>query len=217
MPFDGFGPFGYNEAWNWRAGRISMNAEVKSSRGRVVVLSGDPRLRGELARPALSPSWDCLRVSSPYEAAAELLVEPTGVLVVDLRMLDRRHLRLLEIARRQGTEVLGTGSLPAGASSEELSGMRLAGQSDVAAEIQRILLPRQGAEAQAAAAEEIPEGAGHEQAAAKTEQEGDVREVGRPGVAPQEGQPVADRGTSAPAAKDLLTGEELAALLGDES
>jgi hypothetical protein len=66
-----------------------------------------------------------VRVASPYEAAAELLAAPAAALLIDLRALPVRHLRLLEIARDLSVEVLAFGPLPAGMTSDDLSGVRL--------------------------------------------------------------------------------------------
>ncbi len=67
----------------------------------------------------------CVRVHTAYEAAAELLAEPAAAVVVELGALTRRHLRLLEIARQTGTEMLGVGAVPAGLTTADLSGIRL--------------------------------------------------------------------------------------------
>ena len=53
----------------------------------------------------------CVRAASGYEAAAEILSAPTAALVVDLRILNRGHIRLLEVARQMDTEVLAVGAV----------------------------------------------------------------------------------------------------------
>ena len=173
-----------------------MSAEAKSSLPRVVVLCGDPGLVRELATPASRRGWQCRAVSSPYEAAAELLAGPREVLVVDLRLLGRRHLRLLEMARSAGAEVLGIGALPAGTGSDELSGVRLVARADITRRVEEAVLHRTAAQAPVAdAGTYVPT-----QGAAET-----VR-------AKRQAVPL----ESAPATGQILTNEELTALLEDE-
>ena len=80
----------------------------------------------------LEPARGWVPAASAYEAAAELLAGPAAVLVVDLRLLRPGHARLIEIARQAGAELLGVGPLPAWASSDQLGGMRLVGQGQLA-------------------------------------------------------------------------------------
>ncbi len=65
--------------------------------------------------------------SSGYEAAAELLAEPADALVLDLTRLNKKHLKLLDIARQGGAELLGMGNggFPEGFCADDLNGMRL--------------------------------------------------------------------------------------------
>ncbi len=131
----------------------------------------------------------CVPTPSAYEAAAELLAGPATALVVDLRLLRPAHIRLIEIARRVGAELVGVGPLPAWASSDQLGGMRLVGRGQLS-EVLRA----------SSAGKPAPSG----RAAARP---GDQRGTYKPqGPAPQ-----------GPAAggEPLLTAEELDALLGD--
>ncbi len=93
---------------------------------RVVALLGD-----DAQIDGIPPEVECVFVSSPYEAAAELLVAPTAALVADLRWLRGRHLRLLEIARQMGAEVMAVGTVPMSVTSEDLSGVRLIARSQL--------------------------------------------------------------------------------------
>ncbi len=79
-----------------------------------------------------------VRVESPYQAAAEILAQPTEALVVDFRLLRAPHLRLLEIARELDIAVLGVGALPANISLDELSGVQLIAAGELADALSRI-------------------------------------------------------------------------------
>jgi len=131
---------------------------------------------------ALGGAFEPLRVSSAYEAAAEVLSAPTLALVIDLAALTGRHLRVLEIARSMDVEMIGFGEVPAGMSSAELSGVRLVAPQAVGESLRRL-----------AEAESPPPTAG---------------------PAPARPAPPKDADIKPPA---LLTGEELKALLEDES
>lgn len=79
----------------------------------------------------------CVRVSSPYEAAAELLCAPTAVLVVELSLLSRRHLPLLALAREMEVDLLGVGALPGDLTADELAGVRLTSADELVHEVAR--------------------------------------------------------------------------------
>ncbi|MFB3894502.1 MAG: hypothetical protein ACE15C_21075 [Phycisphaerae bacterium] len=102
-----------------------------SALGRAVVLSRD----ASFCPPC---PVQCVAVACAYEAAAEILAAPTLALVVDLRALARRHLRLLEIARHLGVEILASGPLPAGMNAGDLGGVRLIALADLPAELGRL-------------------------------------------------------------------------------
>ena len=101
---------------------------------------------GTTASQLKLPNSQFVPVTTAYEAAAEILIAPTVALVVDLRMLRGRHLRLLEIARQNGVEVLGFGSVPAGLSSDDLSAVRLIGLADLPEAIVAISRRREATE-----------------------------------------------------------------------
>lgn len=82
------------------------------------------------------PTLECVVVTSAYEACAELLVDAAAVLVIDLRLLRPCHVRLIQIARQAGTELLGVGPLPAWADSDQLGGVRLVGREQLAEALQ---------------------------------------------------------------------------------
>jgi len=102
---------------------------------RVVVLSRDPSV-GVRADDGERAEVSCVRVPSPYEAAAEILAAPAAMLVVDLPSLGRSHGRLVKIAREMGLEVLGVGKLPAGMEAGQLAGVRLIGRDELEQTIQ---------------------------------------------------------------------------------
>lgn len=116
-----------------------MEGSKASGNGvRVVILSrGFPAvgLRPEDLRAA---GLRCVRVSSAYEAAAELLAEPSAALVIELGLLHGPHTRLLEIARDLDVEMLALGTLAAGASADDLSGLRLLSRSEVPAVLRKL-------------------------------------------------------------------------------
>jgi hypothetical protein len=75
-------------------------------------------------------------VQSAYEAAAEMLAVPAAALIVDLGMLLGRNLRLLQIARQGKAELLAFGSAAAALDAEQLSGLRLVSQAQLAEAMQ---------------------------------------------------------------------------------
>jgi len=148
-----------------------------------------------------------VRVSTAYEAAAELLAGPADALVVDLRLLKSAHMPLLDIARRRAVELLGTGALPWGASSDQLAGMKLVARGQLAEAVLAVAARPTGP----------PEAAETPQQPAPPAQ----------GAQPSQGEKVGQTAqagtyeTQVPAAsgaageEPLLTDEELSALLGD--
>ena len=108
-----------------------MNGRKTAPQPRRAVVFASPALgQGLLQGRGLAPG--CLLATSAYEAAAELLAGPAAVLVVDLRLLRPGHVRLIALARRAGAELWGVGPLPAWASSDQLAGMRLLDQGQLA-------------------------------------------------------------------------------------
>jgi hypothetical protein len=97
----------------------------------VVLCPASPR------RPEV-PDLQWIPASSSYEAAAEILSAPTVALVVDLTILSKGHLKLLDVARQMATEVLAIGAIPTGLTSEELSGVRLVSKADLPAALRAL-------------------------------------------------------------------------------
>jgi len=186
-----------------------MGVNAKSYRGRkVILLSRD----AGLARCADGDEFQSLRVTSPYEAAAELFEDHPAALVIDLRCLTPGDLPLIETARRLGVEVLVVGAVPLGVTTADLSGARLARREHLAALL-------------AAAVAEIPS----DESADVSDSASMSRWVGaapRPESSGRAAIPVkdSDRSSESQAADasggdspgDLLTSEELTALLEDE-
>lgn len=135
-----------------------MSDEVKSAKiSQVVVLSRDPSLAGTELRELCASGIRCLRLTSPYEAAAEVLAGEVGAIVLDLRVLTARNLRLLDLARQRRVEVLAVGSMSAGLSAENLSGVRLVAMRDLADVLRGLLSAEQfAASAEAPPAETGP-------------------------------------------------------------
>ena len=180
----------------------------------MVVLSRDVALARAARCDTDGAVYQCAGTSSPYEAAAELLARPVLALVLDLRCLTPRHLRLLSVARENHVEVLAVGSLPFGITTTDLSGVRLMAVNDLPDELQRLArvspAPAPAIETQPAA-EVVPE--------VEAPREPPVRTVpARPLKQPIEtGGPRALRERPAHRPGDLLTDEELAALLEDQT
>jgi hypothetical protein len=124
---------------------------VSLSAARVITLSPES-LRAVLAD--LSPTAACISVASAYEAAAEILAAPAAALVIDLRMMAVRHLRLLQIARVGGAEVLAIGGIPSGLTAEDLSGVRLIARAELRAALEAVLRSREVRHESAAGPEE---------------------------------------------------------------
>jgi len=103
-----------------------MGVNEKSRRGAaVVVLSRDAGVARAAQSQDTASQYGCLRVTSPYETAAELLAEHPLALVIDMRCLTPGDLPLLEMARQRDIEILAVGSLPFGVSASDLSGVCL--------------------------------------------------------------------------------------------
>jgi hypothetical protein len=113
---------------------------------RVVRLSPEPLtpVAAPVAAPPGGPAMECVTVGSPYEAAAELIAAPAAAIVIDLRLMGPRHLRLLQIARQRGVEILAVGGMPGGLSVEDLSGVRLIARADLPRALRRLLELREG-------------------------------------------------------------------------
>ncbi len=164
-----------------------------------------------------------VRVPNGYEATAEILAEDAAVLLIDLRALGSKHLRLLEVAREAGVEILVVGTIPAGMNSDVLSGARLLAKSDLPDAIGRIvgeeMRPQVGAVRRAGEPSEAED--------IDREARSEVQEPTAVKLAPAKSPPKGR--VKAPAGdyqelpdmiqqeEALLTPEELSALLEDES
>ncbi len=98
---------------------------------RVVVVSSDGLLTPQEQARLSAAGVACEQVTSPYEAAAALLAAPATAVAVDLPVLNRGHLRMLEMARKLGVSVLATGAIPAGLTGEDLRGVRLLSRTEL--------------------------------------------------------------------------------------
>jgi len=194
-----------------------MNGDdISSGSSRVVVLSRDVALAGAVRCDTDGAAYQCAGTSGPYEAAAELLAGPVLALVLDLRCLTPRHLRLLSIARENHVEVLAVGSLPFGITTTDLSGVRLTAVNDLPDELRR--LARVGpaaARAPATGTGPAPEAA--PEVEAPREPLVRAAPAGPPKQPVQTGGPRASGERPAHRPTDLLTDEELAALLEDRT
>jgi len=189
---------------------------------RVVVFSREPRAV-EPDAASLPPAVELVRVTSGYEAAAEVLAGPVAAVVVDLRALTARHARLVGLARRHGAEVWAVGRLAAETDAEDLSGLRLVSRGDLPAMLSAL------APAEAPAAEPpappAPEPAQARAAEPASGLPAD-RQAGRyvPASEPPRPKPAATSpappppasAAAAPEPGRLLTAEELATLLENE-
>ena len=182
-----------------------------SSVPRVVVASPDGALRSALAlRPGEA---ECVLVASPYEAAAELIAAGATAFVIDLRLMGPRHLRLLQIARERGVEMLAVGGIPAGLTAEDLSGIRLLARADLKAAMEKLLQDRQGRYEPAAPpggkqASAVPASAPVQRPAAPQSDGEKARKKEAPA-------PEAAARTPAQGLRSILSAEELAALMED--
>lgn len=104
---------------------------------RVIVLSGGSSFAAD--ELADIDAACCTRVSGPYEAAAEIMAQTPAALVIDLRGFSASHVRLVDLARREGTETLAVGSLPRDVGADELSGVRLVSRRDLTWALRRLV------------------------------------------------------------------------------
>lgn len=212
-----------------------MGESTKSYRGRkVIVLSRDASFARTAQGEHSTSQYYCLRVTSPYEAAAELLIESPVAIVVDLRCLTPGDLPLIEMARQKSLEILAIGSTPLGVTTTDLSGVRLAAREHVAEMLAQLtltpLLDGSTPEAVKSASGEGPELSSLAQwirkaplgernpAPVQTDVEA-PKPADEPPKTPEPEPEPQPRAEDKPAVhpNDLLTREELAALLEDES
>jgi len=193
-----------------------------TSRQRILILSQEPA--AAIGPPATPPAqWQCVHVSSAYEAAAEILAEPPRALVVDLGLISQRHSRLLAMARQANVALLGIGSVQPGLSADDLSGVRLVARNELLEALAGLMdLPADGQAAGPAGAVKL--------APAKAAPGQTPGVGGRPPACPQGGAGQWLGPDASPAAPDgyqpvkklpngdeqFLTPEELADLLENE-
>jgi hypothetical protein len=94
---------------------------TSSAPRRVLAVHRDPLPPGVAASG--QSGWT--RVDSCRLGAARIALHRPDWLVLDLRMLGRRELPLLEIARRERVEILALGPVPLGISDSDLEGVEL--------------------------------------------------------------------------------------------
>ncbi len=115
-----------------------MDRSGTSLPGRRVVLlarGGIVRQEGPTYRRPLN---DIVFVSTPYEAAAELLCAAGDsraaadgrTLVIDLGLIWQRHAGLLALARRLGVEMIGFGPCAVALDAEAMAGVRLVSRAE---------------------------------------------------------------------------------------
>lgn len=202
---------------------------------RVVVLSGAP---AELASLQID-GVRCVRAPTPYDAAAEILSAPTAALVVELRLLRGRHLRVLEIARQMDVEVLAVGTVPRGLTGEDLSGVRLTARRDLpgvlarltgtyeaspppereetpAPAVRRPLTGRTGEEPGTRPKEHVGEESVVEVSGEPSEGQYEPEPAGAGEADPSARRPPGKQPRKTASPSDLLTPEELTALLENE-
>ena len=80
-----------------------------------------------------------VRVSSGYEAAAELLSAPASALVVDLGRITPPHMPLLDLAAKLDVPVVAFGTVSSQFTSEQLSLLRLASAEGITETLREIL------------------------------------------------------------------------------
>ena len=105
-----------------------MNGGGTTSVAKIVVLAWpDGPLRRQVASApagAAGTMGHVAAVSTPYEAAAEILIGPTAALVVDLPVLTAPHVRLLSLAADFGVPAFGVGALRPGLTCGDLHHLR---------------------------------------------------------------------------------------------
>jgi|GEM_PF-2326411 len=196
-----------------------MGDNTKSCRGRkIIILSRDAALEGAArGEDSMSP-YQCLRVTSPYEAAAELLAEPPIAIVIDLRCLTPGDLPLIEMAYQRGLEVLAVGAVPLGITTTDLSGVRLSARGHLSALLEGLAqsLPYDGQDGNSAQAltGESPEPSSQARSIEHKASRTDRKAIQTFAPAPKAQANDKPPGKSP---NELLTREELAALLEDES
>ncbi len=180
------------------AGRTS------SLRRRVVVLVRN----GALADLGLEESelsqLECVCVAGAYEVAAEVLAAPTDAVVLDMSLLTSAQVGLLEVVRTMDIPILAFGTLRSGLGAEQLREVRLISRDDLRQALSELVSVERVEAPSAAEAEDLT-----------------PQELGEYHVESAPASPVEKKDTVTPKEApsipaDLLTPEELSALLEDE-
>ena len=189
-----------------------MDIGQDKPRPRVVILSCDA-LAGAQELQDLREHVDTVRVPSAYETLAEILVKPTIALVVDLRMLGHRHLKLVQHAMSRGLEVFAIGALHSGLTIEDLSGVRLMSRAQLPDAIKSLVCERGKAKVETPPTPEpvpvVPE-------VAEMEDKPTVKPVAAHVKPTRQRVKKVDNRYASSNSRNLLTPEELSALLEDE-
>jgi hypothetical protein len=210
-----------------------MGDNTKSYWGRkVIVLSRDAMFAQAAQSDNSTSQYRCLRVTSPYEAAAELLAEPPLAIVVDLRCLTPGDLPLIEMARQRGLEVLAVGAVPLGVTTTDLSGVRLSARDHISVHLENLAsLPLSGEQVPVSPQTDSAQGPELSSLAqwinnnktsptVRTEPQTPTPPPARtnadPPVGETEPETRANDATPIDSPNDLLTREELTALLEDQ-
>jgi hypothetical protein len=190
----------------------------RSPSPRIVTVSRDGLLSPDELGRLRSAGADCEQVASPYEAAAALLAEPAAAVAVDLPLIARKHLRMLDLARKLGVTVLATGPVPMGLTSDDLRGVRLLARGELADVLARLVEGRPDAELpEPPAGRYEPERRSqtYEQQGRATASVGPAAEGGTEPSEPPKGEQ--ERGREQPRSQsDILTSDEIAALLEED-
>ena len=116
-------------------GGTGLSEGVSSNPSRRVVAL----LPASASGPDVHPSVDVVRVSSGYEAAAELLAAPASALVVELGCLTQPHVALLEMAQRLDLPVIAFGTISADLTDAHQRQLRLVPSQGLADAVRRTL------------------------------------------------------------------------------
>jgi hypothetical protein len=170
--------------------------------------------------------YHCLRVSSPYEAAAEMLAESPLAIAIDLRCLTPGDLPLIEMARQRNLEVLAVGAVPSGITTADLSGVRLSARDHLSALLdnlasasqvdESVAVPPQTAPVEAADLSALSQWIGKTPDSARKPARIPAPPPAREIADVPVGDAEADQPPRIDRPNDLLTSEELTALLEDE-
>ncbi len=160
-----------------------------------------PEIKSVLDGMELSVIW----ADSGYEAAAEMLAAPTDAILLNVGFLTKRHIGLLNLARKMNIEIIGVSapSTNIGLDAHELSEVRLVATSDLQGTIERIT---------AAQGKYIPAHADIQSHKESTKESAQNYEE-RPDT---QYQPETKKSEQKTGAHGVLSAEEISALLKDE-